>query len=155
TSAVGVLLQDGGTVMTFSSTRLKFPSRMVGSVSQPQAVQLTNGGGTAVMITSIQTTTNTGRSGGGFNDFEQLNSCPSSLQPGASCEVDVFFTPEQQGSLTGYLAVFDSGGGSPQVANLSGIGTVVQISPTSLNFGNQPVGTSSQQKNITVTNRGG
>lgn len=149
-----VLLQDNGTVVTLSPAQLRFPTQMVGAVSQPQAVLVTNGGSSAVVISSVTTTTNYGKSGAS-NDFEQLNNCPSQLQPAASCTVNVYFTPEQQGSLSGYLAIFDSGGGSPQVANLSGAATVVQISPKSLNFGQQQVGTSSSAKNIRVTNRGG
>jgi hypothetical protein len=154
TSAVEIILQDSGTVITLSPTQLKFISQMVGTVSQPQVVQVTNNGGNSVTITSISATTNSGKTAKS-NDFQDLSYCPSTLAAGASCTVDVFFTPEQQGNLSGYLAVFDTGGGSPQVVSLSGAGTVMQVAPRSLNFGTVTVGTSSKAMDVRVTNKGG
>jgi hypothetical protein len=37
---------------------------------------------------------------------------------------------------------------------LKGTGTYVQLTPTGLNFGNQPVGTTSLTKTITLSNKG-
>jgi hypothetical protein len=38
--------------------------------------------------------------------------------------------------------------------NLTGAGTVISLSPASVNFGNQPVNTKSQGQTITLTNLG-
>jgi len=50
--------------------------------------------------------------------------------------------------------VADNAPGSPQSVALSGTGTYLQLSPASINFGSQPVGTTSLPKKITVTNKG-
>lgn len=45
------------------------------------------------------------------------------------------FKPTQGGLLTGKLSVTDDAPGSPQTISLAGIGTVVELAPTSLRFG--------------------
>src|SRR5262249_14298146 len=45
-------------------------------------------------------------------------------------------------------------GGSPQLLNLFGTGTVVSLSPASVNFGSVKVGALSQPQTVTVTNTG-
>ncbi len=47
-----------------------------------------------------------------------------------------------------------SGPGSPQKVPLTGTSTYVQLVPTTLNFGTQPVGTRSLARKITLTNKG-
>jgi hypothetical protein len=64
----------------------------------------------------------------------------------------VVFTPTKAGTLTGTLTVVDDAPNSPQTTALTGVGTVVSFSPTSLNFGNQAKGTSSSPQTITMTN---
>jgi hypothetical protein len=66
----------------------------------------------------------------------------------------VTFKPKAKGALTGSVSVTDNAPGSPQALPLTGTGTYVQLSPASLIFGNQPVGTSSLSKKITLTNKG-
>ena len=68
--------------------------------------------------------------------------------------VEVFFTPTITGSVTGYLSISDTGGGSPQTVLLSGTATTVLISPSELNFGSWPVGHVSTPQNVIVTNEG-
>ena len=50
--------------------------------------------------------------------------------------------------------MIDNAPGSPQKVPLTGTGTYVQLVPTTLNFGTQPVGTRSLAKKITLTNKG-
>jgi hypothetical protein len=53
------------------------------------------------------------------------------------------------------LTVTDNGPGSPQTASLTGVGVSAgsaTLSPTSLNFGNQTVGTPSSSQQLTLTN---
>jgi hypothetical protein len=40
------------------------------------------------------------------------------------------------------------------MVTLKGTGTYIQLTPTSVNFGNQPVGTTSLPRKVTVTNKG-
>jgi hypothetical protein len=130
-------------VVTLSPTNLNFGNQTVGITSTPQVVTLTNTGNINLTITSIQVTgTNSG-------DFAQTNNCPSRLNPGANCTIRVKFHPTTKGVSHGAVSVKDNAPGSPQKVPLTGTGTYVQLLPTTLNFGTQPVGTT-----ITLTNKG-
>src|SRR5207302_810361 len=76
---------------------------------------------------------------------------PATLPAGANCTINVTFTPTASGARTGKLSLTDNAGGSPQIMTLSGNGTApgVGLAPTSLDFGNQPLATTSAP--ITVT----
>jgi hypothetical protein len=50
--------------------------------------------------------------------------------------------------------ITDTAANSPQVIALTGTGTVVQLTPTSVNFGEQRVGTVSHPQSVTLTNTG-
>ena len=54
----------------------------------------------------------------------------------------------------GAITVTDSGPASPQSATLTGTGTFISLTPSALDFGNQPVGTTSNAQVVTVTNHG-
>jgi hypothetical protein len=107
--------------------------------------------GTATLtIASIKITgTNNG-------DFSEINTCGTSLAAGASCTINVTFKPTKTGTRTGTLSITDNAAGSPQTVSLTGTGTApaVTLSPTSLTFGNQKVGTSSPAQTVTLTNSG-
>jgi hypothetical protein len=75
-------------------------------------------------------------------------------RPGAKCTISVAFKPTTIGTLTGSVSATDNAPGSPQKLALRGTGTYIQLMPTGLNFGNQPVGTKSLPKTIALTNKG-
>jgi hypothetical protein len=139
-----VSLAGVGTFVGLSPLSLSFPAQVVGTISTSKPITVTNHGSPALTISAISTT----------GDFAQNHTCGSSLAAGASCTISVFFTPTATGTRTGALSVSDSGGGSPQKITMSGTGTEVTVSPTSLAFGNQSVGTTSAEKIVTVTNHG-
>jgi hypothetical protein len=64
----------------------------------------------------------------------------------------VTFTPTGPGTVQGTLSVTDSVIGSPQTVALTGTGTVVALSPISVNFGDQRVGTKSKPVPTKLTN---
>src|SRR5439155_723450 len=68
----------------------------------------------------------------------------------------VTFTPTASGARTGTLSLADNAGGSPQIMTLSGNGTApgVGLAPTSLDFGNQLLATTSTPMTVTLTNTG-
>jgi len=68
--------------------------------------------------------------------------------------VSVTFTPTKTGARKGTLSFNDNAPGSPQTVALVGTGTLIALSPTSLNFGTVTVGTDSAPQNITLTNVG-
>jgi hypothetical protein len=130
---------------TFSPTSLTFPTQLAFSTSKAQLVQLTNNGLGILLIGKIAVS----------GPFSQTNNCPSSLNPGANCTISVRFHPKNKGEFHGAVSVIDNAPGSPQTVPLTGTGTFVQLVPTTLNFGTQPVGTRSLPKRITLTNKGG
>jgi len=131
--------------ITLTPASLAYAVQLINTSSASQPATLTNTGTTSITITSITTT----------GPFSQTNNCPSSLAASASCTINVVFTPTKAGTLTGTLSVVDNGPNSPQTVALSGMGTVVSYSPSSLNFGNQTKGTSSPPKDVTLTNMSG
>jgi hypothetical protein len=130
--------------VTFSPTSLTFPNQVVFTTSPAQQVTLTNTGAGVLKINQISVT----------SPFSQTNNCPRSLSPNGNCTISVKFHPITKGVFHGAVSVTDNAPGSPQTVPLKGTGTFVQLVPTKLNFGTQPVGTKSLAKKITLTNKG-
>ena len=136
-----------------SPSSLTFGSQQVGTPGGTQLTTLTNTGNGALTITAI------GVSGANAGDFGQTNTCPlspSTLAAGASCTISVTFTPTATGSRVASVQVTDNASDSPQSVGLSGTGIApaVTLTPTSLSFGSQLVGTTSGSQSTTLTNTG-
>jgi hypothetical protein len=144
---VSVFLQ---TTAQVSSTSLAFGDQSINTTSPPQTLTLTNIGSAAITVSGITIT------GSNSSDFAQTNTCGTSLAAGASCAINVTFTPNETGSLAATLNISDSAVGSPQTVSLTGTGTepTVMLSPASLTFGVILVNGSSSAKPITLTNTG-
>ena len=108
-------------LVQFSPTSINFPSQYVGTSGLPQSVTITNGGDAALTIASVATSP---------ADFGSLNACGSTVAPGSSCAVGVFFDPTETGTRTGTLTITDNAGGSPQSVTLSGSGEDFAIAPS-------------------------
>ena len=133
---------------SLSPTSLTFSTQAIGTTSAAKTVTLKNTGTASLTITGIATTgTNAG-------DFAQTHTCGSSLAVGASCTISVRFKPTASGTRTAALSVSDNAVGSPQKVSLSGIGTTAKLSPVSLTFSTQAIGTTSPAKTVTLTNVG-
>lgn len=87
-------------------------------------------------------------------DFaEASTTCGSTLAARKMCKVEITFTPSETGDRSGVLNVNDSATGSPQTAHLSGTAVLqATVSPVSLKFAAQNVGTTSAPQNVTLTN---
>jgi acid phosphatase len=124
-----------------SPTSLTFGSQSVGTTSTSQPVTLTNNQSSAVTSLSISAS----------GDFSQTNNCGTTLAGNSSCTINVTFTPTAVGTRTGTLTVSDSAG--TQTASLSGTGVAnVSLTPSTLPFGSQGVGTRSSPQAATLTN---
>jgi len=136
----------GTPVVSLSPTSLTFPAQRVGTSSSAQSVTLKNTGNATLNITSITVS----------GDFSQTNTCGSSVAAGASCTLSVTFTPTASGSRSGSLTLTDNASPATQTVSLTGTGTapVVSLSPTSLTFSAQRVGTSSSAQSVTLKNTG-
>ncbi len=95
-----------------SPATLAFGNVAVGTTSPPQVITLSNVGNTALAINSIVTTW----------QFAQGSNCAKFINPGASCVLQVTFTPAAAGLQTGFVTINDAGQGEQGVA-LSGTGT--------------------------------
>jgi hypothetical protein len=137
---------SSGPNVTLSSTSLTFPTELVGVVSAPQPVTLTNYGASALSISSVSVT------GAERNEFGGTTTCYKSLAAGASCTINVIFSPSQRATQTANVSITDNAPGSPQEVSLKGTGTVVALNPTSLNFGTLSGG--SKTLTTTLTNAG-
>jgi hypothetical protein len=131
---------------TLSTTNLTFGDQTVGMTSEAQTVTLSNRGNAPLTIGYISV--------GG--DFGQTNNCGASLPAGATCTINVTFTPADTGTRTGAVTITDDALGSPRKIDLSGTGVPphVSVTPPSLDFGNQLVGTPSAPQTVTLTNNG-
>ncbi len=138
-------------VVTFTPSSLSFSSQQVGTTSAAQTVTISNTGTAALTITGISITgTNSG-------DFAQANNCPLSpatLAANANCTMNVTFSPTANGTRSAAVSLTDNAPGSPQTVSLSGTGagSTVTLTPASLSFGNQQVGTTSVAQAVTLTN---
>src|SRR5206468_65226 len=113
------------------------------------AVTLSSNGTAPLHITGVSVS----------GDFAETNDCGKGVAAGSTCALNVTFTPTASGTRTGTLTINDNAGGSPQTVSLVGTATssggpVVSLSPSSLSFGNQPVGATSTPQNVTLTNTG-
>ena len=148
----GVWSLTSGPKASLDPASLGFANQDVGTKGAPKTITLTDNGTQPLLITG------TGIAASG--DFSQTNNCGAAVLPGASCTINVAFSPTATGSRTGTLSVSDNAGDSPQTATLAGTGTPPpnpygSLVPASADFGNQEVGTTSPAKTFNLTNNGG
>jgi hypothetical protein len=139
------------TTVDLTPISLGFGNQNIGTTSAPQTATLTNVGSSPLPIHTI------GITGTDAGDFAQTNGCGSSLAAGASCTISVTFKPKTAGSLVANLTVNYTGTGSPQRVALSGTGIApptVSLTPPSLTFTTQLIGTTSGMQTATLTNTG-
>ena len=130
--------------LTITPTSLTFGVQLLNTTSSALNSTLTNTGQGPLTVTSISASGN----------FAQTNNCSTGLAAGASCTVNVTFTPTAIGKRTGTVAIVDNAPGSPQSISLTGTGTEVSLVPGTLSFGNQTVGTTSLPQTVTLMNVG-
>jgi len=135
---------------TVSPASVDFGNQLVGTTSVPQTVTLTNVGSSILNIADIAAS----------GDFALgTSTCATTLASLASCTTMVTFHPTATGTRSGALTFTDDAGNVPgtvQTVTLTGTGGAgtATLSPTSVNFGSQLVGTTSATQNVTLTNNG-
>ena len=130
----------------FSPTSLNFGTITAGNMTLPQVVTLTNTGTATLDITQLAA----------GSSYQVFNDCAATVAPGASCNFGVVFQPQTAGTFNYSVSIIDNAAGSPQHVDLTGIATapVVGLSPDSLTFASQTVGTSSPVQAVSLTNAG-
>ena len=139
---------------------LGFAAQAIGSSSTAQTVTLTNVTSTPVTFSGISiANASFGYGANAPGDFAQTNTCPAgtaTLAANATCTISVTFTPSAGGGRQAQLKIADSAPGSPQTVYLSGTGTgpSLLLSPNSLTFASQAIGSTSAAQPVTLTNNG-
>lgn len=138
------------TSLSVSVNTLSFTYQNLNTTAPAQSVTLTNITAAAVPIQGI------GFTGTGATNFAQTNNCGTSLAAGASCQIQVTFTPTVTGTLSATLTISYAGPGGPQSVAVTGIGVslTLSVTPTSLTFPTQVVGTNSPTQYINLLNTG-
>ena len=143
-----ISLNGSTSTVGLSASGLAFGNQPIGLASTVQPLTVTNNGTTALTISTINAS----------GAFSQTNNCTAApLQPTTNCVINVTFTPTAPGSSIGALTIADSAEGSPQVVLLTGTGVsapVVTLSPTSLDFSSQALGSTSAPQTVTMSNTG-
>lgn len=142
-----LMIQMSGPAPTMSPGVLSFASQAVGSQSPSQTVTLLQPGSTNIAINSVSAS----------GDFQTNGGCVGyALPPGNTyCGFTVTFSPSTTGVRTGQLTLNSSGG--TQYVYLTGTGTAankVTVSPASIGFGTELLGTTSYQQTVTIANIG-
>ncbi len=129
-------------------TSLDFGNQIVATSSAAKTVTLTNTGGTTLNISSLTIS----------GDYTKTDNCGASVNAGASCTINVTFTPSTTGTRNGAVTITDDAAGSPHSVSLTGNGVTppaVSLSMASLTFNSQLVGSTSAAQTVTLTNTGG
>ena len=135
-SGVGSQVSLTPNPLTFGTVRLSTP--------KVQSATMKNVGSSTLSISSIVASGN----------YTQTNTCGTGLSPGAQCTISVTFTPTTAGVRYGALSITDSDGSSPQVLNLTGVGSALSLLPSSLTFPMTPLTTTNGPIAVTLKNQG-
>ncbi|MBX3675229.1 MAG: choice-of-anchor D domain-containing protein [Burkholderiales bacterium] len=137
-----------GTLAATPAT-LDFGTREIGTTTAAQSITVSNAGSAPVTVSGVTAS----------GDYAQSNNC-SLLESGGTCTISVTFTPTATGPRPGSVSVASNASNSPFSMNLSGTGApiqapVIELSASSLGFGNRLVGAGAQVQSVTVRNKGG
>ena len=150
-SPQSVLITGNGTgpAAGLNPSYLTFTNQGVGTTSPPQSIVLTNTGTATLNISQIAST---------VNYFAETNNCNPQVAVGASCTINVTFTPTTSGVLEGAIQVSDDALASPQQVGLTGTAgpgaSALTVAPAQLTFGNLPVTTTSASQAVSVASLG-
>ena len=143
-----------GPGVTLSTHLLPFLNDPVGTASSVGSVILRSVGADPLTMTNISIS-------GDFALAPIGSSCPYSggtVASGTDCTIAVTFTPTETGARTGSIIIEDNAGDSPQSVSLTGTGVgsgpQAVVSPPTLTFNPQWVGTSSAPQPVTLSNTG-
>ncbi|MBC7623562.1 MAG: choice-of-anchor D domain-containing protein, partial [Aeromicrobium sp.] len=128
---------------------LTFGNQRVDSVSAAQRVTVSNTGNGPFTIRGYTTS----------GDFGYQTTCPVTLEPLATCTIDVTFKPLTAVALTGQIVIDNTALEGASTVTLSGTGVAVPraniiVAPSSLTFGDQALGTSANPQAIVISNTG-
>lgn len=141
--------------ISFTPTVLTFPAQGVAVASNPVSVLVTNNSGSQSQ--NLEGFSITGPDSPDY--FIASGNCGVALSPHQSCDINITFKPQSNGSRTATALIFDSSWGpSGTYASLPIHGTgefaTTSVSTTNLAFGSEGVTVATNFEAITVTNSG-
>ncbi len=150
-SGTGVAAPTPASLQATPAT-LAFGAVAVGTSAVKQTVTVSNAGGIAATSVAVANS-NAARFA------VSNNTCGPLLANGASCTLDVVYSPAAVGADSGTLAVSHAGG-TPVAVAMTGSGTAppsasLAVTPSALAFGSVTVGTTSAIQAVTISNNGG
>ena len=147
THTITVNVTVPSTSIRLSTDQLTFGNQTIDSTSTAQHFTIHNYGKAAVAMTSVTASS---------QYIISSNNCGTSLAVGATCTVDVEFSPTLVGTVTGTVTIVDGDPTSPQTVALTGTGVglpVASFSVSNLAFG-QVLVKSPSVESFTLTNTG-
>ncbi|WP_124848090.1 S-layer family protein [Acidipila sp. EB88] len=135
--------------VALSPASLAFGSVVLNTTSAAQTITATNSGGVAVTLNTATVT--------GSSYSIAGNNCGSTLAAGASCSVQITFTPTTAGAASGSFALSGQYNGSPATVPLNGTGVTagaLTFTPNPVTFGSVATGAQTTLP-VTVQNTGG
>ena len=135
-----------GAYLSVNPPSIAFGNQTTFTTSSPRTVILQNSGlGIGpVTITSLVAS----------SEFSRVGNC-TTISAGSNCFIGVTFSPTSAGSRTGTLTITSDALNSPQVVDLSGMGVPggVALSPASLTFATDLIGTTSPSQVASLQNQ--
>ena len=154
-SLSGTGVSSGPATLTLSASSLAFGNEQTGGVTDVQTVTVTNTSANTLnfILGGIQLR------GAQASSFYMSHNCGTSVAAGKSCTIRVRFHPLATIAYAATVDLLDNAAGSPQSISLSGTGvdtidTTATLSPGTLDFGTESVGTASSLQMVTLTNTG-
>ena len=136
-----------GPALVFKPKEITFPDQNVGIRGDSQQVIITNRGNTPITISKVTAS----------EPFAESDTCTQApVAPKNSCTVSVTFTASSIGATSGILTVADDAPGGPHSIDLLGNGVLPEITldPTTVQFPDTAVSSTSDSLPIVVTNSG-
>jgi parallel beta-helix repeat protein len=146
-SQSATLVGEGVNSGSVSPTSLSFGTWPIQSGSSFQSIQVQTANGVVMQVNSVSIT----------GDFVQFNSCSSQfgqLPTGIACFVDVQFVPTAGGPRTGTLTINTSQGVFTVPLSGNGAAPVPVLTPATVAFASQVVGSTSSAQTVTLSNNG-
>jgi hypothetical protein len=149
-SLSGVAVNGTAGPLTFTPINVIFSNQVVGAGSLTKIVTVTNNTSASITISGVSAS-------GQYGLVTTTKPCAgTTLAAGAKCTLGVTFSPTSAGTVYGSVTVTDNAAITKQVVSLSSTAIwPVAVSPASLTFATQSVGTTSTAQVVTLTNNQG
>ncbi|HEY8401073.1 MAG TPA: malectin domain-containing carbohydrate-binding protein [Cytophagaceae bacterium] len=112
-NAIEILRKQTGSVIIHPES-LSFEATPAGTISTSKQISIINNTSSTVTISSVQSAN---------NDFEINNSYISTIPPGDTSKILIYFSPDSPGTKTGAITIHHSSTGSPLSVLVSGNAT--------------------------------